>query len=160
MGDFETVPINASILLPEDKRHFYYAEFCVLPKNLQSVAGNLRTGSYIKGLMKNYGLQEPMGKQIALSLLPVIFGEKTLAQLASLLSTNAKLPNDKAQKMATEIERDLFAPVMLELNQYATSRKNQVGSNTASAQASGAHNILDLKNQTQRPPVPPPIPRG
>jgi hypothetical protein len=116
-----------------------------------------KTGAYLEGEMRNFHLQLTDTPLLALAVLQISVGTKSLSQLASIISTDLKLPNDQAQKMSSEIERDLFAPIMLEYNQFIASQKKQTGTSIASAQNSGAHNVLDLKTQP-KPPLPPPIP--
>lgn len=117
-----------------------------------------QTGSFIQGLAKIHGLPSSSVMPIALLILKVAIGEIELAKLGAVLSSELGLANDKSQAIATEIERDLFAPVMLDLNQYLEKRKaaNQGGLPPEALLKGGARNVLDLKNRP-KPPVPPPI---
>jgi len=153
-------PANIARMVPEPESSQLFDAIGKLPDQLRPLIAAPRTAAYIRGLAKNYSIPEDQIKYISYAILVVTVGEKTVANLPAILSTRLKIPNDKAQKMATEIERELFAPVALILNQYRTQRKKiDPNSMSSRAQGGGASNILDLKNQNQPPtPNPPPIP--
>lgn len=153
-----SVPISSLLLLPTEKRMPYFDQLEIMPRNLRLLLFSPRTGAFIRGLTKVYNVPSEKAPTIALTVLKIAYGEKSLAQLASILSTELQLSNDKAQRIAQEIEKELFAPVMLELNQYLAQKKKAPTSPiTTQPQASGARNVLDLKSQS-RPPLPPAIP--
>lgn len=156
--DFISIPFEALIKRPEAEEAQYIEQLSQLPKNVRAIVTSARTGSFLRGVLKTNDLLS-LDNSVALSMIviEICFGKKTLAQLPSMLSTDLRLANDKAQKMASEIERDLFAPIILEYNEFLANKRKQTGSTTASAQSSGAHNVLDLKNNST-PPAPPPIP--
>lgn len=147
---FESTPTGSLGTIPERDRGRFIDKLMDLPPKVFEVLNLPRTGSYLRGLVKNYRLSEEKSAVVAFAVLRVAIGEKTLAQLASLLSTELKLPNDKAQKMAKEIEKDLFGPVMKELEEYWQKKGDK-------PEDKGARNILDLK-QEKKPPAPPPMP--
>ncbi|MFH1353860.1 MAG: hypothetical protein ABIH36_01105 [bacterium] len=151
-------PLGSVLTRPPLEQDQLIEKSFTLPRPVKSLFNAERTGAYIIGLAKAYRLSTDQAHSIALMILTVGLGEKTLAQLASLLSTELKLSNDKAQKMAREIEEDLFGPVMKELEEYWQRQKSGPPAPEASAGETGARNVLNLKEQ-KKPPAPPPMPR-
>lgn len=160
ISDYKTVPFGViSTLEPRQQQDVYLEKFFRVPKNTKKIITSTNTGSYIRGLVKTHKLQPEQAPQIAFAVLRVAVGEIALPKLATVLSSELKLANDKAQKIATEIEKDLFAPVALELNEYLAKQKQSQGAGqTKRAQDAGASNVLNLKN-TPKPPRPPQIPK-
>lgn len=157
LQEFKSTPIGSLLLLPPDERQGWLEIFFKVPTTLRSVASSLQTGAYIRGLAKTYQLAEDESPRIAFVILRIILGELPLRDLGGYLSSELKIANDKAQKMAQELEHDLFAPVAGELSQYLAAKKQAgAAAATASAREAGATNILDLKQE--KPPAPPPIP--
>lgn len=152
---FQTIPSGAILLASESEQADYIDRLYTLPKKVFEITNSPGTGAYLRGLGKTYNTPESNVPMIAFLTLQVMIGEKSLAQLPSMLSTDLRLPNDKAQAMAKEIEKELFAPVMLELNQYLENRKKKI---ETSRPTGGATNVLNLKEQPRKP-VPPPIPK-
>lgn len=150
------IPLSSLVNRPQDEERFL-TQLSYLPSELKKIVGSTKTAIYITGLLKNYTLPPEKGGALAFIILEIAFAEKTMAQLSSIISTELQLPSDRAQKMASEIERDLFAPIILEYNQFVASKKNQTGTSVTSAEDSGAHNVLDLKAQPKAP-LPPPMP--
>ncbi len=165
---FATIPAGSLVTVPEEIRTSYIRDFHELPKILAQFVTSLRVGAYIRGLIKSLDLADEGAEIVALAVFQITTGSLTLARLPAMLSTNLKISNDTAQRMSQEIEKELLAPVALELNQHlAQTKRSQPGIRSQlqnypsrpSAQSSNLpSNILDLKNQ-QRPPTPPPIPR-
>ena len=185
---FESVPAGSLIVLPEDKIGPYVDRLMVIPKSVRAVAFSLKTGAYLGGLSKTYGIPENNVPLLSFLVLQILIGEKTFPQLSAMLSTDLKLPNDKAQKMAQEIERDLIVPIAGDLNRYLAEKNKKKGSmsekmrssevQTAdqvrstkkaapptsapsrrqSRPAANPQNILDL-NKNRPGPKPPRIPR-
>jgi hypothetical protein len=113
--------------------------------------GAPRTAAFLRGLAQAAGLPVERVPRIAWAVLQIAIAEKTLVQLPSMLSTSLGLANDKAQQMAGEIEKELFAPIMVEYSRFVQSRKNQPNRSMG-----GATNVLNLKNQpASRPPTRP-----
>lgn len=155
--EFTSVPIGSLMLIKEGRDSFIESALAT-PPNIQSMAFSPRTGAYIRGLAKTYNLAEDAVGKTAFLVLEVITGHLSLSKLGAAVSSNLRLPNDKAQRISQEIERDLFAPVILELNQYLSQRKIQTLSRVEKkAQQAGARNVLNLKTQSN-PPRPPAIP--
>lgn len=184
---FSYIPAGSLVILQDEERPPYIQDLLALPNRIRSLATSAKTGAYIKGLAKTFSLSVTQGEQIAFAVFEVITGRQSLASLPALLSTKLKIANDKAQKLAQEIERDLFAPVSLELNNYLAQKKQKTGSmadklgspptnrpNRTSTSAkppatspnnskfprrpAAPPNILNLKGK-KNPPAPPPIPR-
>jgi hypothetical protein len=153
--EYRSTPIGSLMDIPKDTSEKYFTFIFLTPSNIQSLLISARTGAFIRGLAKTYNIPIEKAPKIAFAVLQIALGEKTLAQLGSLLSTELPAPNDVAQKIANEIEKELFAPIALELNQYLAKKKQAT---LASRPMGGASNVLNLKN-TPQPPPPPPIPK-
>jgi len=126
-----------------------------LPPAVMKVMSAAETGAYIRGLIKSAGLPAEKTAPVAFNVLRVALGRKTLEQLPSLISTEAGLPNDKAQKMAREIEEDLLGPVKEELTKFWAQQKNKPAREAGTrAEEAGARNVLNLK-ESPKPPTPP-----
>lgn len=150
----DAYPIGAGMAQPPER----WDEICELvnntPKTIRTMLGSPHTAAFIRGLVKIHNLPLSQGLPIAYAVLQVALGEKTLAQLAGMLSSDLQIANDKAQTMAQDIERELFVPMMLEYNQFIQTKKMRLTRSTG-----GARNILDLKSQSLPRPTPPrPIP--
>lgn len=150
---FETYPIGAGMAQPIER----WDEICelvnLIPRSARNMISSPRTAAFIRGIAKTHNLQTEQGPSIAYAVLQVVLGEKTLAQLSSLLSSDLKIANDKAQAIASEIEKELFAPIMLEYNKFMQSRKAQPKQSLG-----GAMNVLNLKT-TSKPSTSPGITR-
>lgn len=166
---YKSKPLGSVLTRPSTEQDRLIEKSFTLPRSVRNLFVSERTGAYIIGLAKAYKLSTDHAPVIAFIVLRIGFGDKVLAQLPSLLSTELKLPNDKAQKMAREIEEDLFGPVRKELEEYWRRQKSgpPVGRGSlaggppapeASAGETGARNVLDLKKE-RKPPAPPPMPR-
>ncbi len=160
---FDSVPVGSLITLSPEERSRYVDLVFQLPEKARGLLFAPKTGAFTRGLVKGYNLPETRASVVALIVLRIAVGEKSAEQLPSLLSTELQLPNDKAQKMAREIEEDLFGPVMKELEQYWRRQKSTPGPanekevTTDKASEAGARNVLNLKEQ-KKPPAPPPMP--
>lgn len=175
---FQSTPLGSLQELPSEQRLPYLTLMENLPSHLKEIVSSGKTGAYLRGLAKSHQIQEQQIPILARIIFRTVVGDKTLAQLPALLSTELKIANDKAQKIAQEIERDLLAPVALELNQYLAQQKKKRGSmadklaeqpkpamrgpHTAPSRfprkPAAPPNILNLKDN-KKPPAPPPIPR-
>lgn len=169
---FQSVPVGALQSLPADERLEYLETIYSLPKSVLELISSPRTGAYVQGVAKTYNLPLEVSPQISLAILKIAVGKSPLAQLGALLSSELKIANDVAQKMAAELEHDLFAPVAVELSAYLEAKKRgRAASAAATASQAGASNVLNLKDgekrptppplpRPSRPPTPPPIPRN
>lgn len=157
---FKTYPIGSILIRPDSEDTHYLQQITALTPGLKSLIASPTTSAFIRGLTKTYDVPPDKNPWVAFVVLQIACGEKTLSQLANTLATELRLAHGQSQKMAIEIEKELFAPVMLELNKHLTQQKKQstVAENPLPSQAGGARNVLDLKSQP-RPPLPPPIPR-
>jgi hypothetical protein len=135
-----TYPINSAL----DKSDERWAEICelvnIMPDPILDMVSSPRTAAFIRGLAKAHNLNFQQSPVIAYAVLQVAFGEKTLSQLAGLLSSSLKIANDKATIMASEIEKELFAPIMHTYNKFMQNRKSQPQQSLG-----GATNVLNLK---------------
>lgn len=156
---YKSKPLGSVLTRPPVEQDRLIERSFTLPRSVKNLFVSEKTGAYIIGLAKAYKLSTGYAPVIAFIVLRVGFGDKTLAQLPSLLSTELKLPNDKAQAMAREIEQDLFGPVRKELEEYWRKGAGKMSPLVPEAMVgkAGARNVLNLKEQ-KRPPVPPPMP--
>ncbi len=170
--DYKSIPIGSLLLRDRPEEQRYMQRLAQLPNGLIDVLMSPTTAAYLRGLLKINGIPLEQAPIVAFAVLQICFGEKTLAQLSSMLSTELRLPHDKAQAVASEIERELFSPVLLELNQYLAQKRQAAKSPfrtevapfasplsappQPSAPAREVKNVLDLKNQKPQPPKPPP----
>lgn len=137
---------------PQEEEASYFQELRQLPAGVIDLVMSPKTGAYLRGLAKTYNVPVTAAPAISFEILQIGFGRQSLANLANNLMGAVKIPANAAQLMAKDIERDLFAPVLLELNQYVTQLKVKP---YAPQPASGLRNVLDLKSQKS---VPPPLP--
>ncbi|MBI3255999.1 MAG: hypothetical protein HYZ63_03440 [Candidatus Andersenbacteria bacterium] len=148
-AEFESQPNGSLLTISELDRLPYIEGIVAMPASVHKIISSSATGSYIRGLAKTFNLPPTAASQIALQVLAVATGLKRLADLAGLLSSVLKIANDKAQAIATDIEKELFAPVMLDFNKYLQTRK------TAAPQPTGgAMNVLNLKKPPSLPTQP------
>ena len=141
-GLFESTPIGSLTGFEEDRRLVYLGAVMTLPVNLRALLFSPKTGAYIRGLAREVRLTDEHVARIAFAVLRIVIGEIALAQLAVVLATELRLANDIAQVMASDIEKELFGPVMVEFNQYLQSKQkaDQPG-------APESPNLLDLRDQ-------------
>lgn len=167
---FTSIPIGSlTVLVPVEEQELYVNSAMQAPGNLRDLIFAERTGAYVRGLVRTYNLDRALTPQLAFTVLRVATGMIRLNQLIGELAQRLSIDQNAAEKLALEIERDLFAPVALELNQYVKA----IGQQTVSAQApttvpstpsrrpemKGMKNVLDLKDRPKPPSVPPPMPR-
>lgn len=154
--EYNSVPVGSFIDQPAEARVYYWQKIFMLPETARKMLVNVNTGAGIRGICRNYGFPLAQSQQIALVVLRLAIGEMKFSQLAGFLSANMTLPNDKAQRMAREIEQDFFGPVRQELEAHWAKDKKEKPATLAQAKAeqSGANNVLNLKKESQ-PPVPP-----
>lgn len=148
LDSYYNSPLGSLAVQPQEKESAYLDAIGKLPKNLFQIASSPMTGSFLKGLGKSFDLAPEVVSKISFEVLRVLVGELTLATLGGVLSGQLKLPNDKAQGIAQEIEKELFTPIMLELNDFLAKQK-QAASAGASASRAGAQNVVDLKQPTK-----------
>ena len=171
---FMSIPAGSLAKISDDtKRDNYVKQIFTLPQQLREVATSAKVAAYIRGLVKSHALSEDAGPSIAFAILQVLVGERALAQMPIQFSSTLGIANDKAQRIAQEIERDIFAPIALPLNEHfakVRQQKNSVTGPVTSSQPKSTpnarfsrtpaapSNILNLKNNP-KPPSPPPIPK-
>lgn len=139
-------PVGSLIRQPEEVERRYLDAFFEMPHSLQNMLFSRRTASYIRGLVKTYDVPLDQSHRIAFIVMRVAVGEIELAKLAGVLSGELKLANDKAQRLAKDIEKELFAPVMKDFNEWLASGRQAASAGEAANEA-GAQNIIDLKTK-------------
>lgn len=160
---YKSIPLGSLVVFPENESK-YLDRLVEMPPGLADLLMAPKTGAFLRGIVRNAIIDLAKAPDLAYIVLKVGMGEVLMAKLAATISGLLQLPNDKAQKMAAELEHDLFAPVAVELNQYLETKKQQdkaiANKATGNPRAAGATNVLDLKDSgAQRRPVPPPLPR-
>lgn len=162
----QSIPTGSVQLLPDEGVRLSYLQRALeTPTALRKLLFTRRTGAYLTGMAKHHRLDPNQTPIIAFIVLRVGLGEIHMAQLSSALSSELKLPNDRAQAIARELEKDLFAPVAMDLSQAQQLKQDQQANESETrAQQAGARNVLNLKRQTpaaatRRPPTPPQLPR-
>lgn len=143
-GLFESTPVGSLIAFDEDKRLAYLEAVMALPVNLRSLLFSPKTGAYIRGLAREVRLTDEHVVRIAFSVLRVALGEISLVELKSVFSSELQIAGDTAEAMAKDIEKELFGPVMMELNQYLQSK--QVPGQGGSVDMP---NLLDLRGKAK-----------
>jgi hypothetical protein len=156
--NYSSIPLGSLVTRSPEEEDVYIRLFQGLPDSMGKILKSQKTGAYSRGLTKSYGLVEEKSSMLSFIILQLAVGKKTLAQLPSLLSTELGLPNDKAQKMAEELEKDLLEPMMSEVGKGPEKEEGAVtakpGADTSSL---GVNNVLNLKDQ-KKAPSPPPMP--
>lgn len=157
---FKTIPAGSLLIGSETNDAPYTGQLNILPDSLKKMLISERTGAYIRGLTKTYDVALEQAPQIAFMVLQIAVGEKPLGQLGGMISSELKLANDKAQKMATEIEKELFGPVMLEFNKYLQDTK-AMKPGVMDKMRVAPQNVLNLKEVPKPPaaPLPPAAPK-
>lgn len=163
MDSFYVLPVGSIYARPEEETSGYLDIIQELPVTIKGMISSTETASYIKGLARTYDIPEESQPSIAFAILEVAMGKKIFAQLPAIISTELQLPTDKAQKMSSEIERDIFHPIKKELDSFLqqkvsknsnTSKSSIVMSRPSAQTRKGAtqpQNVLNLKEITARP---------
>lgn len=148
------IPLDCLLCLPPTESDNYVTKATTLPKNTYNLFSSARIGSYIVGLTKHHDLPLEKTSVISFLTLQVALGERTLAQLPAALSAELQVANDTAQKIAKEIENDLFTPIMMELNNYLAKKKE---ASKPKSPTEGIGNVVNLKDKP-KPNKPFPLP--
>lgn len=158
-------PIGSLITRSVDEEAVYLDNLEAIPKPLRNFISSLQVASFLRGVLHVQDLPDTLGPDIAFMILQIVYGKLALNQLANNLVFDYQLPKGKAQIVAKEIEKELFAPISLELNSYLNQSKKFGQAkpatppiNKPAMAAQGVRNVVDLKQQATRPPVAPPIP--
>ena len=151
------------------KEEVYLRRFSALPENLRELLTSPRTGAFLFGLMREKNVPISRFDRVMLSVIKVVFGDVGFSDLPFDLE-KAGITKDIGSNMSLEIEKDLFAPVVMELGKVQKQAERPAGKseNTTSPspslsrrgdqrpEHSGMSNVLDLKEK-KYPPAPPPI---
>ena len=154
--DYNSIPSGSVVTVSQAEGEQYVAGLFELAQIARQAMVSTRTGAFVRGLTKAYGLEQIKAPIIALSILKTGIGKIPLSGLGAYLSGQLRLPNDKAQRMAREIEQDLFEPVRQELEAHWAKQKKEEPGRQAQTKATegGARNVLNLK-MDKAPPKPP-----
>lgn len=144
---FNSTPTGRGLLsVPADQRRTYILAIQNMPQTLFKTINSNTSAAFLQGIAKQFKMTSNQTLRLALAVLRIAVGEVSLAKFGAALSSELQLPNDKAQAIAKEIEKELFAPVMLELNQFLEERKKENENSGGKAKQAGATNVVDLKN--------------
>lgn len=124
------------------------------PESIQNMMYSENTGAFLRGLTKTFNLPADLTPKLAFKVVQVAIGEIELARLGSVLSSELKLPNDTAQAVAKEIEKELFVPYVLEWNAWLEKLKREAEEAKKKQGQAGAQNVIDLKNRPGKTPRP------
>jgi hypothetical protein len=147
LDTFMTTPFGGMLTLPEVKQNELLELFFQTPASVRKVLASSRTGAYLRGVTKTFNLSLDVTPRLALTVFRIGVGLLPLPQLASVLASDLSVAPQVAQKIALELERELFAPIMLDLSRAKPSNRP---TNTF-----GARNVLDLKKDNPPYPLPP-----
>lgn len=154
-----TTPLFALASIQEDAlRSDYVKRFYALPDKIWRFLLSDRAAAFIRGLGKQFRLSQEKTVELALLILRVSLGEVRLSALSQAIQTDLGLPAEAARKLSVEIERDLLAPYIVELNAYFSQQKPQPVLRASAPKPStptSPPNILDLKKPRPAPPKPP-----
>ena len=141
-------PTGAGLVMtPLDEREDYIRRLVTLPDGLLRMLGSGTTPAFIRGAVKQFKLEESMVPAAAFLTLKVAVGKLELSELGRTLASELKIPEEKAQGMAKEIEKELFGPVMRELNESLENRKKKIENSSDAAKKAGVLNVVDLKGK-------------
>src|SRR3989344_2437852 len=164
---YTSVPIGSLRLLSVEERRPFFLPIVQLPQTIRNVIFSSSTGAFTRGLAKSYNLTDEKSAYIALTILRVVVGEVQLSGLSRALAASVPWRMDRAEKMGSEIERDLLAPVKGELENSGQQKgpggleaKQPAPPAPSAARMSGRapaapKNVLDLKKKSPAPPAPP-----
>lgn len=145
---YQSVLINSLSLLSLDERAPYFSRLSTLPPSIRKIIFSPPNGAYVRGLTKIYNLPLEKAPYIALIILEVFLGIEDLPKLGSVFSSKLQMPNDQAQAMSKDVERELFVPVMIDFNHFLQALKS-----SPNLGSSGTQNIVNLKER--KAPLPP-----
>lgn len=122
---YASMPLGSLVTRSPEEEEPYLDKYLDAPKGLSQMLFSRNTGAFLRGLVKDFQMPLERTPEVAFQVLRVGVGEVPLAKLAETLAAELKIPNDKAQGMAKEIEAELFAPVMRELNEFLEKHNGQ-----------------------------------
>lgn len=156
MDSFYTIPVGSIYSREKSETEGYIDAIQALPTAIKELISSVNTASYIVGSTRQYSLNEDAQAIVAFAILQIAIGKKTFAQFPAVLSSELQLPMDKAQKMAGEIEKDLFGPVRKELDAFLQSQKGGATSPKMppTRPVATMRNVLDLKEIAAKPKQP------
>lgn len=144
---YKTIPIGSLLILSEEEAQGALEAARSLPSNLKSLVISEKSGAYVRGLVRADGLPPQAAVRLALMILRVVIGEVLLSQLSSVIASDLRVGQDTAQAMAKDIEKELFGPVIMELNQYLQIKRAAETPTEPSERTVGGPNVLDLRQQ-------------
>jgi hypothetical protein len=162
---FKSIPINSYPNNDSDKKLEIIQKTLELPQTTQDLMFSPATGSYIRGVAKNNLANLKLAPKLAWLILRITLGKVVFPELPSTLKQEFNLEGQKAEELAKNIEKDLFAPVALEWNEWLQKqasvkqqpKKAETTENKNKNQ--GVQNVVNLKDDKSsvipKPPRPP-----
>lgn len=157
---YKSTPIGSLHRISDEERLPYIETILETPENVQRIIFSANTGAFFRGICKQFQLAPEIAEEIAFLFTLICIGKIEFHQFAVQLSSRLRISLNQANQISQEIEKEIIAPVSLELNQYLSKRKQQKNTlvKTQSTTTLGApSNLLNLKDN-RKPPRPPSIP--
>jgi hypothetical protein len=149
-----SIPAITVALAPEQEVSKYLKLLKDLPRDLKKMVTSGTTGAYILGLVKTFDVPVEKAPEVALLVLQIAIGEKTLQGLSDELQQKFGLPEGEAQAMAKDIETELFRPVLAELGKKEPRTSENIAARQEEQEDDlglGMPNTLDLrKNKSEQ----------
>lgn len=124
MDTFHLIPVGSMYAFPADQSAGFVDILGNLPQTIKNLLSSENTAAYITGLGKSHKITPEKQPTIAFVILKIAIGKVAMADFTMTLSSELGIDIDEAQKMATEIYRDLFAPIQDDLDAFI-AKKNQ-----------------------------------
>ena len=153
---YMTIPVGSLIGQPPDVESQYLEKLPKLPPEKINLLLSPETGAYVRGLVREYGLQQSNSPALSFLILRYAFGEFSEAQFSSVIARELSVQPEQGQKIAKDITENLFS------DKSAAAQQPPVAPAPPTQPVAGpvqkSPNVLDL-NKEQGPPPPPPIPK-
>lgn len=142
---FLSVPLGSVNTLPAEQRQEYFLAVARMPGRLSQLLSSERTGAYLRGLAKQFSLEDSMIGILALVTLRTAIGEVRLDGLSDEIKRQLGVDTATAQAIATDIEKELFNPVMADYTKYL-AQKGGNKDDLAIDEGQNMPNTLDLRD--------------
>lgn len=131
MAEFDTffsIPSGSMARIEDrEERQRYLDAFNALPKELMAVVNDAKIGAWLRGVATANNLPVEQSADIARVVLEVVCGMIRPDEMAKALSERLKVDRALGARISGEIEKELLAPVALELNQFLQGKAGETG---------------------------------
>jgi len=146
MDPIFSIPIHSTIkTVDEEKRLHYLRQALTAPVDIRRLVFSPRTGAYIRGLTKEMRVPEEQTAQVAFLVLQVVLKEIAPQDLAPEITRQLGVNTQVAQRIAADIEKELFAP---------THAEDDLGLNIGQGPAAPKRFGQKIKKTPPRPDMP------